>query len=310
MPTPKPSPRISTTVRSAVVLALFRGAFRVCSVVAPAIAARRAGRLFGTPQRSTRSRAGAAPLGNATCGVLEVDGHAIATYAWGDPGVQPYVLFAHGWSSHGTRFLPWVPRLQAAGFAVVAFDQPAHGRSSGQRSTLPEFATTLLAVVRHFGPAAAVVGHSLGGAAVAIALSRGLPAARAILLAPAADPVDASLRFGRLLRLPAHVCRRMMTRFEATIGIAFDDLQAHRTAPRIGCPALVVHDLEDREVPWAEGERYARLWPHARLVSTRGLGHNRIVEDEGVVDAALAFLRGEQVGDRVVSSPNLPYGFA
>ena len=303
-------PRISTTVRSALVLAGLRTAFRACSLVAPGIAVRRASRLFGTPQRSTRSRAAAAPVGDATRGTLDVDGRSIATYAWGDPAEQPYVLFAHGWSSHGTRFLPWVAHLRAAGYAVVAFDQPAHGRSSGERSTLPEFACTLFAVVQHFGPATGIVGHSLGGAAVAVALARGLRADRAILLAPAADPVDATLRFGRLLRLPERVCRRMIARFEATVGIAFDDLQAHRNAPWIDCPALVVHDLEDREVPWHEGERYARFWPDARLVNTRGLGHNRIVEDAGVIAAGLAFLRGEPVGERVVSSPNLPYGFA
>ena len=304
------TPRISTTVRSALTIGGLRLAFRTCSLLAPAIAARRAARLFGTPQRSSRTRALAAPAGDETRGTIDMDGQSIATYAWGDPATQPYVLFAHGWSSHGTRFLPWVPHLRAAGYAVVAFDQPAHGRSSGTRSTLPEFACTLFAVVQHFGPAAAVVGHSLGGAAVAVALARGLRAARTILLAPAADPVDATLRFGRLLRLPERICRRMMAGFEAAIGVAFDDLQAHRNAPWIGCPALVVHDFEDREVPWHEGERYARLWPRARLVSTRGLGHNRIVQDGEVIAMGLAFLRGEPVGDRVVSSPNLPYGFA
>ena len=71
-----------------------------------------------------------------------------------------------------------------------------------------------------------------------------------------------------------------------------------------------MHDLEDREVPWSEGERYARVWGEARLLSTRGLGHNRVVDNACVIDAALRFLRGEAVGDRVVSSPNLPYGFA
>jgi pimeloyl-ACP methyl ester carboxylesterase len=89
-----------------------------------------------------------------------------------------------------------------------------------------------------------------------------------------------------------------------------DELQAHNNAPRIGRPALIVHDLEDREVPWSEGERYARYWPHARLVSTRGLGHNRIVDDASTIAAALRFLRGDEVGERVVSSPNLPYGWA
>jgi len=89
-----------------------------------------------------------------------------------------------------------------------------------------------------------------------------------------------------------------------------NELQAHQNAPRIARPALIVHDVEDREVPWAEGERYARFWPESRLLSTRGLGHNRVADDASVIAAALRFLQGEAVGDRVVSSPNLPYGFA
>ena len=71
-----------------------------------------------------------------------------------------------------------------------------------------------------------------------------------------------------------------------------------------------MHDIEDSEVPWAEGERYARFWRDSRLLSTQGLGHNRIVQDDGVIAAALRFLRGEAVGERVVSTPNLPYGIA
>ena len=307
---PRSRPAISTTVRSVLALLAVRGAFGACSLLAPAVATRRAARLFGTPRRTTRSRAAATPDGGAVRGNLDVDGRAITTYAWGDPATTPYVLLVHGWSSHGTRFLRWVERLRDAGLAVVTYDQPAHGRSEGRQSHLPDFACTLFAVVRRFGAPRAVVGHSLGGAAVAVALARGLPADRAVLIAPAADPVDATLRFGRLVGLPERLCRRMIAGFESAIGVPFDALQAHRNAPWIDCPALVVHDLEDREVPWHEGERYARHWPGARLLSTRGLGHNRIVDDAGVLDAALAFLRGDSVGERVVSSPNLPFGIA
>ena len=92
--------------------------------------------------------------------------------------------------------------------------------------------------------------------------------------------------------------------------MGFAEFQAHRNAPRIARPALIVHDLDDRDVPWSEGERYARFWADSRLLSTRGLGHNRIADDAGVIAAALKFLRGETVGERVVSSPNLPFGFA
>ena len=301
---------ISTTVRFNPKLALLRASFRLGAWLRPGPTLERAGRLFSTPLPSTRERALRANTGNATQRDIEIDGRRIRTYAWGDPQARPLLLFVHGWSSHGTRFLPWVTQLRNAGYAVVAFDQPAHGYSDGQQSNLPEFVDTLTAVARHFGPAAAVVGHSLGGAAVAIAMARGLVAERAILIAPAADPIAAARRFSRFIGLPMRLCRRMIARFETVIGLSFDELQAQHTVPQIGRPALIVHDLGDREVPWEEGERYARYWPGSRLLSTHGLGHNRVVDDPAVIDAALRFLDGLPVGDRVVSTPALPYGIA
>lgn len=304
------SSRNSTTVRNITMLALLRASFLVEGWLAPAAAVRRAARLFATPQPSSRTRARRAAAVGAEEHQLVVDGLPLQVYVWGDPAHQPYVLFSHGWSSHGTRIAAWLPRLRDAGFAVVAFDQAAHGKSGGVRTTLPAFACHLIAVGRRFGPAHAVIGHSLGGAAAMLALASGLRAERAVLLAPPADPLAAAERFSRFVWLAAHLSRRMFARFERALRVDAEDLQAHRIAPAVARPALVVHDLEDREVPWAEGERYARLCPQARLLTTRGLGHHRIVDDTGVIEAAMRFLRGEAVGDRVVSTPNLPYGIA
>lgn len=304
------SPRNSTTVRDIARLCAARIGFLLGGRVAPAWAVKRAGRLFSTPL-SPRRRAsvagGDAEVREAT---LEVDGTRLHTYAWGDPATQPYILFAHGWSSDGGRIASWVPALRAAGYAVVSFDQAAHGRSDGERTTLPDFACHLMAVARRHGPAAAVVGHSLGATATALALARGLRARRAILISPLADPMVAVERFSRGVWLPGHLGRRMFAEFERAMRFEADELRAHANAPAIGCPALILHDLDDREVPWGEGECYARYWPAARLLSTRGLGHHRIVDDAGTIGAALRFLHGECVGERVVSSPNLRYGFA
>src|SRR5690606_37436095 len=228
------SPTISTTVRFNMKLALLRTGFRLGAWMQPARTVERAGKLFSTPLPSTRERALRASTGDAVERDIETGGRRIRTYSWGDPRGLPLGLFPHGWSSHGTRFLPWVARLREAGYAVAAFDQPAHGRSDGHSSNLPEFVDTLEAVSRHFGPAAAVVGHSLGGAAVALAMARGLAAGRAILIAPAADPVAAARRFSRFVGLPTRLCRRMIAGFEATIGMSFDELQAQHNAPRIG----------------------------------------------------------------------------
>lgn len=301
------APSFSTTVRFIIFTAI-RVGFAVGSRLTPRWTALRAARLFSTP--TVRQRPSPDALAGATTTTVEIGGRTIATYAWGDPATQPYVLFAHGWSSHGSRIASWLPALRVAGFAVVAFDQVGHGRSAGRRTTLPEFTSLLVEIARRHGPAEAVIGHSLGGTATALALARGLPASRAILIAPAADPVDAAHRFARLVGMAEYLCQRMFALFESRLGIGFDALQAHRNVPSIARPALVVHDLEDAEVPWAEGERYARYWPDSRLLTTRGLGHRRILDDARVIDAGIAFLRGEPVGERVVSSPNLPFGVA
>lgn len=302
--------KISTIVRNITHLGFLRLSFRIGSRLRPEATLRRGARLFCTPLTSSRQRARLAPTEGAQEQSVEVGGLPITTYAWGDPRQQPYVLFAHGWSSHGTRIRAWIAALRAAGYAVVAFDQVAHGKSGGREATLPAFTDLLLGIGRKFGPAAGLIGHSLGGAAAALALHRGLQAKRAILIAPAADPVDAGYRFARFVGMAEYLCQRMFDLFAARLGISFEDQQAQRFAPAIGRPALIVHDLEDRDVPWSEGERYARYWPDSRLLTTRGLGHNRIVDDPTVIAAGLAFLHGKPVGERVVSSPNLPYGVA
>lgn len=304
------SPPNSTTVRFNPTLTMLRVGFRIGGLLRPVATTERASDLFCTPFPGTRRRALQAPTGGALEHTLEIEDRRIQAYVWGDPTVQRYVLFSHGWSSHGTRFLPWVEPLREAGYAAVAFDQPAHGRSDGRRTNLPEFIRTLTRVARHFGPAAAVVGHSLGGSAAAIALSEGLAAERAVLIAPPADPGAAIERFADFVGLSRALCRRMLAGFEDRLGVSFSNMQAQHSTPRIARPALVVHDFADREVPWEEGERYARFWPDSRLLATTGLGHNRIAHDPAVIAAALRFLRGEAVGDRVVSTQALPFGLA
>ena len=284
---------------------------RTLSLFSPARAARNSADLFCTPaDAGVPSFDDMRPGDAALRSTLQVDGLELATYAWGDTATQPYVLLAHDWSDHALGQHALVRALCRAGYAVVAFDQRGHGRSSGRIATLPDFVCNLLAVGWRHGPAAAVIGHGLGGTAAAIALNRGLQAERAVLISAQADPVEATVRFAASIGLAGSVRRRMVALLEQRIGMSMDELQAHRIVPRIGRPALVVHDLEDTEVPWSEGERYARCWPDARLLTTTGLGHRHIARNPQVLTACLHFLNGNAVGERVVSSPNLPHGFA
>jgi pimeloyl-ACP methyl ester carboxylesterase len=217
---------------------------------------------------------------------------------------------AHGWSSHALRFFPWTRPLLEAGYAVVAFDQQGHGRSSGREATLAAFRDTLRVVASLLDRVAAVIGHAHGACAAMLALADCSIAERAVLIAAPADPSVAALRFARAIGLSDALSARLLEACDAGSGTDLGNIRAHVAAPRIGCPALIIHDLDDREVPWTDGECLARHWRDSHLLTTTGLGHHRVVNDRAVIDATLRFLRGERVGSRVVSSPNLAFGIA
>ena len=295
-----------STVIEKIRLGTVRTGFVLGGRIAPKRTVNRAARLFATPFASSRSRAQAVQ-GDADMqrGELHVNGETIATYVWGDPSSQPYALLAHGWSSFGLRFLPWVARLRAQGLAVVAFDQPGHGHSTGKLCTLPEFIATIRAIGARYGNAALAVGHSLGGAAVTLAQDETWHAEQLILVAPAADMKAAARRFFRFVHLAGYLREPFYAWLHRRTGVHIDELQLERKLPMLGQPALIVHDLDDTDVPWGEGERYAQQWAGARLYTTEGLGHRRVLDAPEVIEAALAFVRGEEVGTRVIGSPNL-----
>ncbi len=240
---------------------------------------------------------------------LALRGRRVQIVCWGDPRRQPYVLLPPLDATGRDAMAAWVRTLTAQGYAVVAFAREARTMSS-QTSTLLETTGDMLEVGRRYGEAAAVMGHSLGAMSVVLALHQGLRAKRAILVSAQADPRAALQRFVDRSGMDPRVGARMLALLESRIGQGLDALQAHRIAPAIGIPVLVVHDLLDDEVPWDEGERFARHLTAARLLTTLDLGHHGVLNDPTVLRDCLRFLKGEAIGDKVVSSPNLPYGFS
>ena len=287
-------------------LNVLRAGFALGGHIAPRRTMNHAARLFATPLASSRSRARAAQPDDAMRRQeVKVNDQTIATYTWGDPTRQPYALLVHGWSSFGLRFLPWVARLREAGLAVVTFDQPGHGYSSGKLCTLPDFIDTIHAIGGLYGNAALAIGHSLGGAAVAMAQGEAWRAERIVVIAPPATMEAAAERFMRFIHLGPHLHEKFIRVHQKLTGVNVRDWDVRRHLASLGQPCLVVHDLDDLEVPWDEGELYARHWQTASLLTTEGLGHHKVLDAPEVIDATLAFVRGDRVGNRIVASPNL-----
>ena len=259
--------------------------------LAPELAAALAERLFLTPPRPRYAGQSALDFIDARSSFLEHKGRAIATWRWGSLDA-PAVVLAHGWGGNAAQLRGFVYPLLQAGYRVIAYDQPAHGVSGGHLTGLPDFADVFTDLAWQHGGVKAVVGHSLGAAAAALAHARGLPLESIVLISPPADLIGWSRRFARWHWLPEAIRSSMQAAIEERYGVDWNELEVGRLAPRLGARALVVHDRDDRIVAWTQGARVARLWPGARLLSTDGLGHGRILADEQVARTAAEFVSG------------------
>jgi pimeloyl-ACP methyl ester carboxylesterase len=245
-------------------------------------------RLWFRTRRQPGSAAEQSAAGNAERLTLPVDGIPIAVYRW---GTGPAVVFVHGWSGRATQVAAFVEPLTAAGFCLIAFDAPAHGKTPGRRTNILEFAAALQATAAAYGPLHGVITHSFGGMVLAYALQAGLVVGRVVCIGTPARLEFLVERFGRMLTLPdpvlADLRRRLERRFAANV---WELMSTDSNARALTVPALIVHDRDDREVPWQQGERIAAAWPGAQWLATRGLGHRRILQDAATVRAVTDFL--------------------
>jgi pimeloyl-ACP methyl ester carboxylesterase len=100
---------------------------------------------------------------------LTVDGGTLAYEVSGTSG--PLVLLAHGIGHSRDAFRFVAPRLADAGYRAVSVDLRGCGESSVQWTSYSrtDIAGDLLALLRHLGGTAVIVGHSISGGAATIA---------------------------------------------------------------------------------------------------------------------------------------------
>ncbi|MCB1008241.1 MAG: alpha/beta fold hydrolase, partial [Acidobacteria bacterium] len=262
-----PRPVNSTTVRlrPLPIPGWLRSGFAFLGRFAPDLAAGAAARLFFTPTRPRRRPEQAALLARGRRFELESEGRPVVGWSWGQGAP---VLLLHGWSGHAGQLAPFVEPLVERGRRVVALDLPAHGLSAGARTNVREFAAAIRRAGEIFGPFDAVIAHSFGCAATTLAMDSGFVARRAVFLAPPSRFETFVARMVEGLGLVLPVESRFRRAIQEWVGERFEEIEPRRLARHQDAELLIVHDRDDDEVRFEEGEEIAARWPGARLVAT------------------------------------------
>lgn len=268
-----------------------RTKFKLLSSVSKRRAAEKAFELFCTPQLRTKKDL---PPVFEKSEKLEFVFHnnIIRGYRWNHPA-EKKVLILHGFESSVTNFEKYVEPLIKKGYEVLAFDAPAHGRSTGKTINAVAYKEFVQYLWNNYGPIDSFITHSFGGLALCLALEE-IPhsaSTKIVLVAPAAETKTAIDNFFKLLKLDNGVREEFDNLITEIGGRPPEWYSVSRMAPKIKGQVLFLQDKDDHMTPLSDVKPIMdKNYPNFRFIISEGLGHRRIYRDEQSLKEIIGFL--------------------
>ena len=257
--------------------------------VSPALAARITYTLISSPPRYRANAAEAELRASAEKWRLPFQDGWLQCYRWGK---GPVCLFVHCWGGRGTQAQTMIRHLTQAGMCVVSFDHPAHGASSGKSAEMVRMSAAVAVVIQNTGPVETLIGHSLGVAAAAIALrDHQLDVQRLVSISSLTHCLWFTEVIGDYLGISATTVARARLLVDRSYAqpVGWDQLSVVDMLASLAMPILVIHDCDDREIPFEHGMKISQAIPKAQFLATTGLGHRRVLKDQNVIDLVTQF---------------------
>ena len=200
------------------------------------------------------------------------------------------VLLVHGWSGRSTQLFAFADKLLENGYMVISFDGPAHGKSTGKTTMMPEFLKTIQKINTTFGPFEAAIGHSFGATSLYNAAATFLDIKTFIAIGSGDRISDIISNFVKNLYLNEKSAKKIQLGLEKKWMIHVDDFSSSTVAKKIKIPVLVVHDIIDGDVPVSCAYRIRQNLEKGSLLITNGLGHTKILRNNEVINKSIKFI--------------------
>jgi pimeloyl-ACP methyl ester carboxylesterase len=281
-------------------LSYVRTKFKLLSSVSKRKAAEKAFELFCTPQLRTKKDLPSIFQKSEKI-EFSFEENTVRGYRWNpirtdNPGRHPSqkkALILHGFESSVTNFEKYVEPLINKGYEVLAFDAPAHGRSTGKTINAVTYKKLVQYIWSNYGPIDSFITHSFGGLALCLALEEiPYPAStKIVLIAPAAETKTAIDHFFRLLKLDKDVRKEFDNIITEIGGKPPGWYSVSRAASSIKGQVLFLQDKDDHMTPLSDVKPVMdKNYPNFHFIISEGLGHRRIYRDEQSLKKIMEFL--------------------
>ncbi|MBT8258167.1 MAG: alpha/beta hydrolase [Bacteroidia bacterium] len=243
--------------------------------------------IFATPRKGKPTEGQKQFLDSAEKNQITFDDLSLMTYHW--RGEKETILLAHGWESNAARWKALIQILKKLKYNIVAIDAPAHGMSDGQSFNAILYASCLEVAVSTYSPDI-IIGHSVGGmASVFLVHEHGQQSLKKLVLLGAPAHFQGVLeRYIDLMGFNNRTFRAIEKFILTKYGHEPRYFSAADFTESFNIKGLVLHDEQDRIIPYEDALLYEKSYKSSQLISTQGLGHS--LRDKNVYSSIIDFI--------------------
>lgn len=276
-----------------IILTTIKKMTKVFEWLSPGLAGWWVSRLFFSPSTTRRTAPDIKQLRQDSLSFETMEGTQSQCQVY-SAGSGPAVLLVHGWEGSAYSLSAISRALLDQGLRIILFDMPSHGLSQGKKTNLVEISHIIQQIAREYGPLKAIVGHSFGSVAAGFAIKSGLSVEQFISIS-APSRMDFIIdRFCEIVGASRISKKALISKIESILEGSYE--QASLTSMALELPGIIIHDLNDRVVPYELAVDLSNAWPNARLFTTERLGHNRILRNREVIDSVVDAIAGTHAG--------------
>lgn len=272
---------------SSFVIKSIGNALNATSLISSKYASKKAIHLFASPRKGRYNDNQKRIIESAFFEEVNYNNLDIATYRWVGKGKT--VLLAHGWESNTARWDYILKDLQEQDFNIISLDAPAHGRSGGKQFNAVLYSEFINVVAQKFKPDV-LIGHSVGGMASVFSMYKHQISSveKMILLGAPAHFTGVFDRYKSMMgfnnRISNGLDSIVLERFDQPVSY----FSAANFTASIEAKGLIIHDKNDRIIPYEDAQLIASRYKNSELISTTGFGHS--LKDETLTPKIIRFI--------------------
>jgi hypothetical protein len=208
-------------------------------------------------------------------------------------GEGPLVVCIHGWGGGGAADMGLLAGAVAdKGYRVIALDLSGHGSSSGEKigfgifiRDIEEFCSTLSEPVHCY------IGFSAGGLCMMAARANGkLSAQKFVCISSPREPYPPIYLLKKKLGVGESMLEQIRSDIAQEFGCPWQEITNRCFSSSSGEELLLVYDVGDSFVQYADAERIAKQWSGARLKKTAGNKHRAMLAADEVIWEVCGFI--------------------